>query len=356
MRRHVLCLAVLMSALGLAKAQKVMPTKAYKLHAQKEQKSSYLPSTLIRLLPDQSLLVLVPQSDSLWSLKRVSAWSTDRPNEESLSFKSVVYTAEGQSGIEDLVVDPAGRYAVIRIKSFGGSLYDGTVRNRSASVILIDLQKFQIVSQQTTTDPLLAASDWSFAENGLLVTAASIKRTTVPAQLKHPWAYQSITDVYEAAALTLPTFTRSMTCHYERVIFGADATSQARSSIAKSKEDCSPLIAVADLRAGESLPGGQFPSLRYVDLARPCQFKSEGPEEKFGLYECLTGGGYFDDMILTTKTRNFVVLTLPEGKQVLTVPLAHHRRPIPAVLAHADDQTWLLILRDGIDLSAYKIP
>ncbi len=117
-----------------------------------------------------------------------------------------------------------------------------------------------------------------------------------------------------------------------------------------------PLIAAANVRTAENLPGGQFPSLRYADLGRPCQFAAEDPSGKFGLYGCRTGNGYLDDMIVTTKTRDLTVLSLADGKKVLTVPLPHNTRPVPALLGNADDHTWLLVLRNGVELSTYKIP
>ncbi len=355
MRQNMLWLTWLFLFLGPAKAQTPTPTTTYKIHAQKEQSSSNLPSTLFHLLPDQKLLILIPQQHSSWTLKRITAWNTDNLREETLSFTGNPLT-EGESGLEDLIVNPAGRYAVIRIRSFGGSLYDGTVRNRTALIILVDLKGFQVVSQRTTTDPLFAASEWSFAENGLLITAALVQRSTMPVQLKHSWEYTSITDVYQAAALTLPGWALSMTCHYERVIYPANATSQSTSHVVKGNDECSPLLAAANVSNAENLPGGQFPSLRYADLGRPCQFAAEAPLGKFGLYECRTGNGYFDDMIVTTKTRELAVLSLPDGKRVLTVPLPHNTKPVPALLASADDHTWLLVLRDGVNLSAYRIP
>ena len=355
MRRYMLWVTSLFLFLGLARAQTLTPTTTYKIHAQKEQSTSNLPSTLFHLLPDQKLLILIPQQHSSWTLKRIVAWNTDKPKEETLSFVGNPLT-ESESGLEDLIINPAGRYAVIRIRSFGGNLYDGTLRNRTALTVLVDLQGFQVVSQRTTSDPLFAASEWSFAENGLLITTALIQRSTVPSQLKHPWEYKSITDVYQAAALTLPSWTPSMMCRYDRIIYPAGSTPQPTSKVIKGDDECSPLIAAANVRAVENLPGGQFPSLRYADLGRPCQFAAESPSENFGLYECRTGNGYFDDMIVTTKTRDLAVLSLPDGKRVLTVPLPHNTKPIPALLANADDHTWLLVLRNGVDLSTYRIP
>lgn len=355
MPQRVLWMTSLLLFLGLAKAQTPAPTTTYKIHAQKERSSSNLPSTLIHLLPDQNLLILIPQQGSGWTLKRIGAWSTDNPKEETLSFTGNPL-AEGESGLEDLIVNPAGTYAVIRIRSFGGNLYDGTVRNRTALVVLVELQGFTVVTRRITADPLFASSEWSFAKNGLLITAALVQRSSVPAQLKHPWEYTSITDAYQAAALTLPSLAPSMMCRYERMIYPAGATSQSTSHVVKGSEECSSLVIAADVQTVENLPGGQFPSLRYADLGRPCQFAAEDPSGKFGLYGCRTGNGYLDDMIVTTKTRDFAVLSLPDGKRVLTVPLPHNTKPVPALLATAGDHTWLVVLRNGVELSTYRIP
>ncbi len=59
-------------------------------------------------------------------------------------------------------------------------------------------------------------------------------------------------------------------------------------------------------------------------------------------------------MIVTTKTRNLTVLSVPDGKQVLAVPLPHNLTPYPALLADAGNHTWLLVLRDGIKFEAYR--
>ncbi len=184
MRRRELCVLTisLFLILGPSNAQTLVPTTTYTLHAQEEQHSSNLPSTLVYLLPDQTLLVLIPQHDGKWVLKRLTAWDTGSPKEESLAFTTKP-PQEGASGYEDLKVDPASTYAVIRIKSFTGNILTVT-ENRSAIVVLVDLRSFTIVSQLTTSDPLLAASDWSFANNGMLVARVMTGRSMTPAPPK----------------------------------------------------------------------------------------------------------------------------------------------------------------------------
>jgi hypothetical protein len=340
---------------GLAVAQTPLPTTAYKLHAQKEKHSANLPSTLLYLLPDQALLVLIPQQDGKWVFKRLTAWDTGSPKEESLAFTTRP-PQEGASGYEDLKVDPASIYAVIRIKSFTGNIFTVT-ENRSAIVVLVDLRSFTIVSQLTTSDPLLAASDCSFANNGMLVASVMTGRSMTPPHPKHAWSYETITDTYQAAALGLPDLKASMSCQYELFLDNRPGSLRRDRYLSKVSDGCAALVELAHVPTALNLPDRPPGRVPDVPLAGPtCSFGSVSPSAKFALYGCRTGNGYFDDMIQTTKTRNLTVLSVPDGKTVLTVPLPRNMTPIPALLASASGHTWLLILSDGIKLDTYQLP
>jgi hypothetical protein len=63
-----------------------------------------------------------------------------------------------------------------------------------------------------------------------------------------------------------------------------------------------------------------------------------------------------DDFFITTNSRDLRVLNVPDGKLALKVPLPHNLTPYPSVLANAGGQTWLLVLRDGTRLEAYRVP
>jgi hypothetical protein len=355
MRRRLLWIvpvSMLVSSLG---AQTPIPTTTYKLHAQKEQHSSNLPSTLLYLLPDQALLVLIPQEEGKWVLKRLTAWDTTTPKEETLAFTGD-RPQEGSSGFEDLTVDPSSTYAVIRIKSFTGIMYP-MGQNRSAIVLLVDLRSFTIVSQRATTDPLLAASDWSFTKDGSLIVSAMTGRSTVPPQPKHAWSPQTITDTYQAAAFTLPDWKPSMPCQYELFLDLRDGSTRRDRYLSKTSDGCAALVASAQVPSAENLPDGPPGPVPYAGLAGPtCDFGSESPSRNFALYGCRTGHDYLDGMIATTNTRNLTVLSVPAKEPVLTIPLPHNLVPYPALLANANSHSWLLLLRDGIKLETYKLP
>jgi hypothetical protein len=357
MRRRVLCVLTisLFLILGPANAQTLVPTTTYTLHAQKEQHSSNLPSTLVYLLPNQALLVLIPQPDGKWVFKRLTAWATGSPKEESLAFTTEP-PHEGTSGYEDLKVDPSGFYVVIRVKSFSGDFLTAT-ENRSAVVVLVDLRSFTVVSQRMTSDPLLAASDWSFADNGTLVASVMTGRSMTPPHPKHTWSWETIADTYQAAALSLPDLKASMPCQYELFVGNRTGSLRRDRYLSKVSDGCAALVELAHVPTAENLPDGPPKPVPFATLAGPtCEFGTVSPSANFALYGCRTGHDYADGMIVTTNTRNLTVLSLPDGKPVLTVPLPHNTTPYPSLLADAGNHTWLLILRDGIKLEAYRLP
>jgi len=336
-------------------AQTLVPTTTYTLHAHKEHYSSNLPSTLVHLLPDQSLLILIPQDDGKWVLKRLAAWNTDTPDEQTITFAGQP-PKEGDSGSEQLQIDPTNAYAVIRIKSYTGNVHP-VPQNQSAVIVVVDLHSFTIVSQRTTADLLLAASDWSFADNGLLIARVMTDRLTVkPPHPKQSWSYLTITDTYEAAALTLPDLKPSMRCGYELFLDNREGDHRRDRYLSKVGEGCAALVALAHVPSAENLPDGPPRPIPYGQLAGPsCELIGKSPSVKFGLYGCQTGHEYLDGMIHTTDTRHLRILSIPDGKEVLTVPLQHNTTPYPSLLADAGSHTWLLILRDGIKLEAYRL-
>ena len=108
--------------LGVANAEKVKPTMTYKLHAKKVEHSANLPATLETLLPDQALVVLIPQAEGKWLLKRLTAWDTTTPKEESLAFNATP-ARDGLSGWDDISINPTRTYLVIRLEHFTGNIF-----------------------------------------------------------------------------------------------------------------------------------------------------------------------------------------------------------------------------------------
>lgn len=354
-RKLLLSIGALSLFLHPLYSQSSLPTITYKLHAQNEQHSSNLPSTLLYLTPDQTLLVLIPQQDGKWLFKRLTAWETTTPREETLAFAANPLQ-EGTSGFENLKVDPEQHFAVIRLQSYSGAI-DSANRTRSAEIVIVDLHAFKIVSQQNTSDLFLASSDWAFANNGMLIASALMDRTKTPAKPKNDWSYDTIADHYKAAALTVPTLKSSMDCEYTRFLDHRNAKSALTWQLIKVSDGCASLVALAHVPEADNLPDGPPKPEPYANLAGPtCDVGDKSPDSGYMLYGCRTGHDYADGMIVTTNSRNLTVLKIPSGQHALEVPLPHNTNPYPALLASADGHTWLLLLRDGIKLETYRVP
>jgi hypothetical protein len=148
-----------------------------------------------------------------------------------------------------------------------------------------------------------------------------------------------------------------MPCQYELFLDHRPGSPRQDRYLSKVGEGCAALVDFAHVPTAENLPDGPPKPLPYAALAGPtCEFGAVSPSANFALYGCRAGHDYADGMIVTTKTRDLTVLSLPDGKKVLTVPLPHNLTPYPALLADTDNHVWLLVLRDGIKLEAYRLP
>ncbi len=155
----------------------------------------------------------------------------------------------------------------------------------------------------------------------------------------------------------MPDLKASMSCQYELFLDNRPSSLRRDRYLSNVSDGCAALVELAHVPTAENLPDGPPGPVPYAPVAGPtCEFGSVSTSAKFALYGCRTGHDYADGMIVTTKTRNLTVLSLPDGKQVLTVSLPHNTTPYPSLLADAGNHTWLLVLRDGIKLEAYRLP
>jgi len=271
-------------------AQTIAPTITYKLQAQKEWRSSDSSSAVLYLAPDHTLLAAIPQQNSKWLFKRITAWETGAPKEETLTFattpfekrEALAYLAcalgcSVPSSYATINVDPEQHIAVFRIKSESGATNNTAKWTHITEIVAIDLRKFAVTTQLDSTDPLWAKSDWASMANKTPFTTA----------------------------------------------------------------------------AG-GLPGAYPESEAYAKLAGPtCRISGASADSVYMLYDCRTA--YVDELADWTTSRKLVVLKMPDGRSALEVRLPRTSKPYPALLANAAGHTWLLLLRDGINLEIYRV-
>ena len=110
-------------------------------------------------------------------LKRLRAWDTKTPTEDTLEITGERGQGTQVSIDSDLNLSRDGRYLLVRITYRRGAI-GATERNRSAVVTLIDMRNFAALSRQTTTNSLLADSRLTFDEHDELITSGLDRRLT----------------------------------------------------------------------------------------------------------------------------------------------------------------------------------
>ncbi len=352
-------LACALSLASICTGQTPKPVFTYTLHAHKERRNEFtlapgptLPSTVFLLAPDNSLLVLIPQEDGEWMLKRVTDWSTPAPREQTLPITGQKVGDERVWVTTDVTINPNATGAIIRLTYRDVAFGSNKRASPKAVIVLVDLRQFSIISQRVTSDALLAASQWHFAANGLLVANLRLSASS-----EHLPDRPFSTETNEAAAVGFPDLHTIDSCHYEETT-SCDTTNGCRREINKQADaDCEKLLLNTGSSRVSDLLDNEDARQRIAKLTgRDCTMSVTSSDKALALFECRTGHGYLDGEIYITKSRTSMVLTVPEGKPILTIPLPHNFHEIPGVLAANNGTDYLLLLKDGIKLEGYRLP
>jgi hypothetical protein len=331
--------------------QTPVPVSTYTLHAEKLHVRWTLtgavtpPSSVFALAPDNALLVLIPQPDKQWVLKRITGWDAPQPQEQTLAFVADQSHDNRAWIFKDLTVDSGGNYLIARVAIRHNGSSHG--RNRQAIVILIDLRTFSIVWRRETTDPLIATSHWNFNKDGLLI-AKGLEDESI--NFKKSSYYE-----YEAAALSWPDLKPTLPCRYKVVNGPYPAYPGFPSrSITQESDTCTSLLSAANVSSPEELPGSYREPESIAKLAGPsCRFTALTKAEKFALYSCSTGYPTWWDTYKTT-SRAETVLSVADGKTILSVPLPFEQEVLATLATNGQD--FLVLVRDGIKLETYRLP
>ncbi len=347
-------LVALLSHFGVA--QRPVPSEAHTLRAKEERRSGFslteqiaLPSSVVLLDHQQSLLVLIPQADGEWVLKRLRGWDTKTPTEDTVEI-----TGEKSQGTQvsidtDLNLSRDGRYILVRINYRNGAI-GGTERNRSAVVTLIDLKSFTSISRQATTDPLIADSVWAFDQKDDLVTTGLARRLTEVEP-----SSRTVTDHYLAAALKLPTLVPQDRCEYDSVMkLKAGANGWTKPAIANASVGCAVLVSRANVNSVEDLPGSH--TAEPLKFALGCRQLDVDEELQLMLADCREGKSHADGMFVTTSAHTANVLSTTTKQNLLTVPLSHSWKGVTGILASVASGNYVVLVKEGVHIEVYRLP
>jgi hypothetical protein len=186
--RSHLTLVVCSILTSICAGQNPKPAFSYTLHAHKERRNGFtlapvltLPSTVFVLAPDDSLVVLIPQGDGEWVLKRVTDWSTSGPREQTLPITGEKVGDQQTSVTADLAITPDAMDAIVRLTYREVAFGSAKPASPRAVIFLVDLRRFSIIAKRLTYDALLTASQWRFTANGVLL--ANLFLSAIPAHL-----------------------------------------------------------------------------------------------------------------------------------------------------------------------------
>lgn len=355
-RRVSLCVIAAMCS-TVCRSQAPTPLSTYTLHTNRESRrqgslieTATPPSSTLTVAPDDALIVLIPQSDRSWILKRLTNWNSANPQEQTLTLTGGSKSG-GDSWVEaDLAVNPSGSYLIVRITTRQGPV-GPSGRDWESRIVLVDLRSFGIASSFLSTDPLIAGSQWQFNPRGLLITKGLAKRL----QVKSP-TLTTVTDSYGAAALSLPDMRATVSCVYDEILELRDGDTGWVTKIAgQAKNDCAAVLDAANVSSVDSLPGSNEALDRVAKLLKSsCTITAISKDERFALYSCATGHPTAWDTV-KTDSRSSLVLSEPDGKTVAAIPLPF-KQAVIAALSETGDQNYLLLLRDGITLETYRLP
>ncbi len=342
------------------------PAFVYKLHTSKQTRFvSYLART-----PDNAVLVFAPQSGDCWSLIRVTGLALASPREEQLTIIGLTpeqLQNDDAKGWGSIDVSPDGHYAVVRTQTWKiGPLPTVERKDARATVAVIDLQSWKVVSARSTTDPMYAGSLWAFSKDGVLMAESNPTSTGKPGHFA-----QAYSITHKAVSLLLPDLKPSLACNYTEV-YGPYSDSGASShrdySVTDLSGSCPELVKLADAssvkniyhphdalgRVAEQLhfePKEFAPTPSGVTF-NGCQIEDLGVGERFALYVCTRSHlTWYDTRKYTAVSLS--VVSVADRKEELRVPCPLEGPPT-AILVTISGEDYLVILEKGVNLIVYR--
>jgi hypothetical protein len=349
-------IAVLVLSLAItSQAQKPLPTTSYTLHTQKVIKDSNGTTFHWTLAPDNSLLILLWQEDGKLTLKRVSSWQTKAPREETLTFTGALPNSD-RNIFSELILVPGGKFLVIRLRMIHHKRDASGAIKREAVVAVVDLSTFSVLSRVLTTDSYLVDGGLYLNDHGILMSMNYMQLIPQPGKI-----YPSGTFGVDATAISVPDMQPTATCRYNGAYGPKDTqTGELKRIVMDASDTCLALLEVAHVSAIDDLPGSDPIDSRYKDLAGPhCSRENLNKTETLALYRCgtphLTGG---DGDFSFETSRALKVLSIPDGKSMLSVPLRFYDDTTSGLFAQSDGHDYLIVLNglNGTKLETYRLP
>lgn len=214
----------------------------------------------------------------------------------------------------------------------------------------MDLNTFTAVNSRITSDPLIAGAQWSLTGDNVLISNVLTKRVRTNEQ-----STSSVTDSFQADVLEFPAMKASNTCNYTKVLEFHDGSGWQTEEEETANLKCAAVLKAAKVATVNDLPGENSVAkfARELHAPRSCNITNVSDDGRFALYDCSEGHQAWDTVIRTS--RSILVLSTASNKSALSVTLKP-KQPTVATLATAERKPYVIVLRDGISVEAYRVP
>ena len=334
------------------------------------------------------------------------------PNQENFGEINWTSQGDGYDLNDQLLMDPGGNYLVVRLSpdAFSWNVNPGESAKAPRSVLnIIDLRAFKLLRRVELADPLLAGGDMGFSPKGTFMVSGFQEHSSTKNPLR-----AAVTDArrYVVETLTLPGLEAKTVCNYAMVektyaqpvpITTPLATEesarieeeygnknseemdrrQKQRDAADAQHVARPALALGfsslnDVHESLNLDGRLKGNLDYtmrVPEQSPwgCSINDLSGNLQYEMFDCDESR-----VVVFGSYRAFRVFRLEDGKQIMELKLPHPNRlkqimeialphwltrwfsdalPIfSGVLATSRGVTYVVLLRDGVELRGYRVP
>jgi hypothetical protein len=319
------------------------PVATYKIREPNVLKGRDGEKVRVAVTPDNSLLVALREPGGQGKILRLTGWETRRPKVETITYANTVTDRDdGVPSLDPILVDPTGRYAVIRSGLDNVGENESDLQKFEIVVAVIDLHDFTI-AVRTVAGGGLAGGGLYFGRGGAL-TLDTLAKTGSDFE-------------FAARVLRLPDLTPTATCEYTTESEpNPKGTWPAPYKVERTGDSCAAFIEAAHLSNVQDLLYRQGPDQKVDNLeGLACDYVDSNRTRDLELYRC--GKEHLSDsagdfgIMLWHALR---VLSVPDGRVVLSLPLHIFDDKTVGVFAQAGDRGYL-IKSHGTKLETYRL-
>lgn len=319
------------------------PVATYRIREGKVLKGREGESVRIAVPPDNSLLVALREPGGQGKILRLTRWETRKPSVATINYRNTVLDRDdGVPSLDPILVDPSGRYAVIRSDEVNVGENGSDLQKWEVVVAVVDLQDFTMAVRKIANGGL-ADGGLYFGRGGAL---------TLDTMAKTGSDFE-----FAARALSLPDLTTTATCEYNTQSEpNPKGVWPAPNRVERTSDMCPAFMETAHLSDIQDLLYRPRPDQKVEDLEGVgCDYLESSRARDLELYRCgkehlNDSAGDFGIMFWHTLR----VISVPDERVVLSLPLHLFDDKTVGVFAQAGGHDYLIKCH-GTRIATYRL-